>query len=380
MKPIRSALWIALAVAFTAAGAANAQQSHPHDHSAHASSPPSTEAVDSHAERHTSTESTHEAETGRHQTQHQHDVDHSRMDHHQHDVDHSRMDHRPGNVDHSQMQRHPDDLDHAHMDLGDHEDQADGHAHADHSHAAGPMDLNHDLRDPIPPVTDADRAAAFPDLRHHHQHGDSRHSFWLLDQLETSDASGGTDISWEGSAWMGSDLNRLWLRTKGHALDGDVETGRLEVLYGRPIRPWWDLVAGVRQDFGDGPSRTWAAFGVQGMAPYFFEIEATGYVGESGRTALNLEAEYEMLLTNRLILTWEAEATAFGKSDPEQLVGSGLSTIEAGLRLRYEFSRRFAPYIGFEREWSYGRTSDLRALAGHDSGDSKWVVGVRLWF
>lgn len=356
MSPIRPVLWLTFAAALTAAGAANAQQPHPHDHSAQPSPPPPTEAADSHGEHPRSAEATQGQEIG-----------HSQM-HHSHDVDHSRMQHRP------------DDIDHAQMDHGQHGDQADGHAHGDHPHAAGQMKPDHDLRDPIPPVTDADRAAAFPDLQQHHQHGSSRHSFWLLDQLETSDASGGTDISWEGSAWIGSDLNRLWLRTKGHALDGDVEKGRFEVLYGRPIRPWWDLVAGIRQDFGDGPSRTWAAFGVQGMAPYFFELEATGYVGEAGRTALNLEAKYEMLFTNRLILTWGAEATAFGKSDPEQLVGSGLSTIETGLRLRYEFSRQFAPYIGFEREWSYGRTSDLRELAGHDSGDSKWVVGVRLWF
>lgn len=265
------------------------------------------------------------------------------------------------------------EVDHAQMD----HDQHGGHA--DHSNTARPADPDHGLRDSIPPVTDADRAAAFPELRHHHQHGSSRHSFWLLDQFETSDASGGTDISWEGSAWMGSDLNRLWLRTKGHSLDGDVENGRLEVLYGRPVRPWWDLVAGIRQDFGDGPSRTWAAFGIQGLAPYFFEIEATGYVGEGGRTALNLEAEYEMLFTNRLILTSALEATAFGKSDPGQSVGSGLSTMEAGLRLRYEFSRQFAPYVGFEREWSFGHTSDLRALTGRASDDSRWVVGVRLW-
>jgi len=198
--------------------------------------------------------------------------------------------------------------------------------------------------------------------------------------LETSDASGGTDISWEATAWIGSDLNRLWLRTKGHALDGDVESGRLEVLYGRPVRPWWDLVAGIRQDFGHGPSRTWAAFGVQGMAPYFFEIEATGYIGASGRSALNLEAEYETLFTNRLILSWEAGATAYGKSDPERLLGSGLSTVQAGLRLRYEISRQFAPYLGFEREWSHGGTADLRARAGHGSHDSRWLAGVRLWF
>lgn len=285
---------------------------------------------------------------------------------------------------------------HAHGQHDDHTEAGDTHHgdrpemdHADHSqmdhsrmdhagHSSG--DPNHGLREPIPPITDADREAAFPELQHQHKHGASRHSFWLLDQLEVSDTSDGTEIGWEGIGWVGSDINRLWLRSKGHALDGSVERGRIEALYGRPVLPWWDAVAGVRQDFGNGPSRTWVAFGVQGLAPYFFEIEATAYVGESGRTALSVEAEYEMLLTNRMILTWAAEANAFGKSDAEQLIGSGLSTVEFGLRLRYELTRQFAPYIGFEREWSYGETTDFRELAGHARDDNKWVVGVRLWF
>lgn len=265
--------------------------------------------------------------------------------------------------------------DHSQMDHSQHgvSDEMD---HSGHS----PGDPDNGLREPIPPVTDADRAAAFPELREQHKHGASRHSFWLLDQFEVSDTRNGTEISWEGTAWAGSDLNRLWLRSEGAALDGSLETGQVEALYGRPVLDWWDVVAGVRQDFGSGPSRTWAAFGVQGLAPYFFEVEATAYVGESGRTALSVAAGYEMLLTNRLILSWVTEANAFGKSDPEQVIGSGLSTLELGWRLRYEITRQFAPYAGFEREWSYGKTADLRALAGHARNDNKWVVGVRLWF
>lgn len=252
--------------------------------------------------------------------------------------------------------------------------------HRAHSSHHSSQDPNVGLREPIPSITDADRAAAFPELEVELLHGSSRHSFWLLDQLEAVDASEGTEISWDAIAWVGSDLNRLWLRSEGSALDGSVENGQIEALYGRAVLPWWDVVAGVRQDFGDGPSRTWAAFGVQGLAPYFFEIEATAYVGESGRTALSLEADYDMLFTNRLILTWETEANAFGKSDPERVIGSGLSTVEFGLRLRYEINRQFAPYIGFEREWSFGETADLRAMADQTRNDSKWLVGVRLWF
>ena len=273
-----------------------------------------------------------------------------------------------------------DHADHSQMDHSQHGVSGDmDHSRMDHAgHSSG--DPNHGLREPIPPITDADRAAAFPELQHQHKHGASRHSFWLLDQLEVSDTSDGTEIGWEGIGWVGSDLNRLWLRSEGDLLDGSVETGQIEALYGRPVLRWWDVVAGVRQDFGSGPSRTWAAFGVQGLAPYFFEVEATAYVGESGRTALSVSAEYEMLLTNRLILTWEAEADAFGKADPEQGIGSGLSTVGLGLRLRYEITRQFAPYIGFGREWSYGETANLRALTNDGRTDNRWVAGLRLWF
>lgn len=344
MSTIKPALWVAIVAVLSMPVAVQAQHA---GHEAQQATPRSAEPTSD----------------AQHQEHGQHEG-HSEDDDAQHG-DHSAMDH----ADHSQM-------DHSqHGDAGGHMD----HSQMDHSgHSSG--DSNHGLREPIPPITDADRAAAFPELQHQHKHGASRHSFWLLDQLEVSDTSDGTEIGWEGIGWVGSDLNRLWLRSKGHALDGSVEKGRIEALYGRPVLRWWDVVAGVRQDFGSGPSRTWAAFGVQGLAPYFFEVEATAYVGESGRTALSVAAEYEMLLTNRLILTTETEANAFGKSDPEQVIGSGLSTVELGLRLRYEITRQFAPYIGFEREWSYGETADLRALTSHGRTDNRWVVGLRLWF
>lgn len=349
MSTIQSALWVAVIAVLSMPMATQAQHA---GHEAQQATPRS--AAPTSDVRHQA-HGQHEGHSEDDDAQH---GDHAAMD----QADHSRMDHSQhgdagGHMDHSQM-------DHSQMD------------HSDHSSG----DPSHGLREPIPPITDADRAAAFPELRHQHQHGASRHSFWLLDQFEASDTSDGTQIGWEGTGWVGSDLNRLWLRSKGHALDGSVQNGRIEALYGRPVRRWWDVVAGVRQDFGNGPSRTWAAFGVQGLAPYFFEIEATAYVGESGRTALSVAAEYEMLLTNRLILTWETEANAFGKSDPEQVIGSGLSTVELGLRLRYEMTRQFAPYIGFEHEWSHGETADFRALAGHARNDNRWVVGLRLWF
>ncbi|MDR0182179.1 copper resistance protein B [Lysobacter arvi] len=234
--------------------------------------------------------------------------------------------------------------------------------------------------EPVPPVTDADRAAAFPDIAHGMHHAPERNSFVVFDRLEAMDLDHGRGEAWEAQAWIGSDLNRLWLRSEGEREHGHTEAADLEVLYGRSVSAWWDVVAGVKHDFKPGKSRDWAAFGVQGLAPYKFEVSATAYVGESGATAATVEAEYEVLLTNRLILQPRVEVEAFGKDDPARGIGSGLSTVEAGLRLRYEFTRQFAPYVGVAWERAYGGTADLRRDEGETVEDTRLVAGVRFWF
>jgi copper resistance protein B len=233
---------------------------------------------------------------------------------------------------------------------------------------------------PIPALTDADRAAAFPDLQRHMEHAPEVNSYVLFNRLEAWDADPGTGQAWEALAWIGTDLDRVWLRSEGERAGGHTEAADLEVLYGRSVSPWWDVVAGIRHDFQPGPSQTWAAFGVQGLSPYKFEVQATAYVGESGQTAANFEAEYETLLTNRLILQPLVEINLYGKDDPRRGIGSGLSTVEAGLRLRYEITRRFAPYIGVVHERAYGGTADFRRSEGEDSNDTRVVAGVRIWF
>ncbi|HWS78241.1 MAG TPA: copper resistance protein B [Thermomonas sp.] len=287
------------------------------------------------------------------------EIDHSKMDHSK--MDHSKAESataEPAAMDHSKM-------DHSTMD----------HSTMDHSKMDPALP-----REPIPQVTDADRAAAFPEVHAHHQHGTALHSYWLLDRLEVADGDDGNELAWEGTAWIGGDVRKLWLRSEGHAADGEVESGRIEVLVGQGVRAWWDVVAGVRHDIGEGPSRTWAALGVQGLAPYKFEVSATAYLGQGGRTAAVLEAEYDTLLSNRLILQWRAEAQLHGKDDPALGIGAGLGTVEAGLRLRYEVTRQFAPYIGLEHGRAFGNTADLRRAAGHDAGETQIVAGVRVWF
>src|SRR3546814_17252646 len=141
-------------------------------------------------------------------------------------------------------------------------------------------------------------------------------------------------MAWEAKAWVGSDLNRLWLRSEGERAGGSTESADVEVLYGRAIARWWDAVAGVRHDFGfgGGPSRTYAALGVIGLAPYKFDVDATAYLCDSGQVGLGAEDEYEMLFTNRLIGQWLVEADAWGNEDPEFGIGSWLNQETAGLR------------------------------------------------
>ncbi|WP_330970352.1 copper resistance protein B, partial [Lysobacter sp. A3-1-A15] len=169
----------------------------------------------------------------------------------------------------------------------------------------------------------ADRAAAFPDVAGHSVHDTATLWFAQFNRLETWDADDGNALGWEGSGWIGNDLERLWIRSEGEWTDGTTESADVELLYGRAVATWWDAVAGIRHDFGEHPSQTFAAVGVMGLAPYMFEISATAYLGESGQTGVALEAEYDTRFTNRLVLQSLIEAEAWGKDDPRRGIGSG---------------------------------------------------------
>jgi len=246
----------------------------------------------------------------------------------------------------------------------------------------GPPDGTHRGYPPfIPPITDADRAAAFPDV-HAHQavHGEGVHYFVLFDHAEWESGEDGGTASWGNRGWIGGDMNRFWFRTGGHAEGGRLAEANVHALYGRAIARWWDLVAGVRQDFRPGPARTWAAVGLQGLAPYWFELEATAYVGEGGRTHLHVETEYELLLTQQLVLQPGLGLDVYGRSDRERRIGSGLSALEAGVRLRYEIRREFAPYIGITWTRKVLGTAALAREAGEGTGGAGLAIGIRAWF
>jgi copper resistance protein B len=217
-------------------------------------------------------------------------------------------------------------------------------------------------------------------LHGHAVHDNATHYYVLFDQLEWQAASRDSGLNIDIKGWIGRDRDRFWFRAEGEGEDGRVGHAEVHAFYGRMISRWWDVVAGVRQDIEPGPARTWAAIGIQGLAPYWFEVEATAYIGASGRTQARFEVEYELLLTNRLVLQPLVEAELFGKSDPERGIGAGLSTLDTGFRLRYEIRREFAPYIGVTWNRKLGETADFAEAAGDPTGGARFVTGVRLWF
>lgn len=201
----------------------------------------------------------------------------------------------------------------------------------------------------------------------------------LLDQVEYTHSSQGSGMAWDVQGWVGRDYNRLWVKSEGARLGGHTEDGRLELLWSKPVAAFWDLQAGVRHDFGGGPTRNWLAFGVEGIAPYMFDLEATAYAGNS-RAALRLDGKYELALTQRTWLTPRVEANLYSRADPERGLGAGLTDVSFGLRLRHEFRREFAPYVGVEWNHRFGGTADQARAAGELVTDRKWVAGVRVWF
>jgi copper resistance protein B len=221
----------------------------------------------------------------------------------------------------------------------------------------------------------------YPEMAHMMQMDDTaRTGTLLLDQFEWRDTAAGSAGFWEAEAWYGGDYNKLWLRTEGERVHGTTEDARVELFWDRIFARWWSLQAGVREDFANGPSRTWAALGVQGLAPYWFEVEATAYVGDAGRTAARVKVEYELLLTQRFILQPEAEVNLYGKADPERQLGSGLSDLDVGLRLRYEIRRQFAPYVGVAWTKLFGETAAAAQAEGRSTSDVQALAGIRIWF
>ena len=202
----------------------------------------------------------------------------------------------------------------------------------------------------------------------------------LFDNFETVRSGGKNSGAYDVLARFGRDYDKLVIKAEGEVASGKLQEARTEALWSHAVSTFWDTQLGVRHDSGIGPNRTWLAFGVQGLAPYWFNIDAAAYVGSSGRTALRLGAEYELLFTQRLIVQPRIEANFYGKSDAARNIGKGFSDVTTGVRVRYEFSRQFAPYVGVEWANRFGETADLLRAAGEPTRSTRYVGGVRFWF
>jgi copper resistance protein B len=202
----------------------------------------------------------------------------------------------------------------------------------------------------------------------------------IFNELEGRINGANTEFRWEGQGWVGTDYDKLWIKSEGTLSKGALDDGQQQFLYSRAITTYFDLQGGLRSDIDSRPTRNWAAFGIQGLAPYFFDLELTGYVSGQGRLAAKLEASYDLLVTQRLILQPQIEINIYSKGDPARMVGAGFSDIDTGLRLRYEIDRKFAPYLGVVYEGKFGQTASLARRAGESTGDVRLVFGLRLWF
>lgn len=186
---------------------------------------------------------------------------------------------------------------------------------------------------------------------------------------------------WDGEVFVGGDIDRLWLKSEGEgAFGGSFDNAEVQALYSRAIGPYFNLQAGVRQDVGRGPDRTYATVGFEGLAPYMFEVEGALFLSTRGDLLGRLEGYYDQRITQRLVLQPRIELNLAAQDVPENRIGAGLTDAELGLRLRYEITRRFAPYVGVSYEAKTGRTADFERAAGEDPTTRSLVAGVRIWF
>lgn len=255
--------------------------------------------------------------------------------------------------------------------------------------------MNHDMMPAATMPSMQTGAAAMATVRDPHAYADGydfgpiprprfadehRFASLLVDRLEWVHTPDATATAYDLQAWYGRDFNRALLKAEGDVDNGTLQEARTEILWGHAVSSFWDMQIGLRYDSGEAPDRSWLALGVQGLAPYWFEVTATAYLGNESRSALRLDAEYELLLSQRLILQPRFEADFYGKDDTKRSLGSGLSALTFGLRLRYELRRELAPYVGVEWAGMYGGTADYARAAGDDSKETRWVAGLRFWF
>lgn len=231
----------------------------------------------------------------------------------------------------------------------------------------------------MPPSPGAADEPSMP-MQNMDMNDNASHTMLLVDQLEYAHGHDGNGPAWDIEAWYGNDSNKLWLRSEGEGSAGRIDNADIEALWNHPVSAFWSTQLGIRHDLGLGPQRNWAAFGVEGLAPYWVELEATGYASDSGRLSARMRAEYTLRFTQRWMLQPEFELNLYNKDDPAQRVGSGVSDAQLGLRLRYEITRQFAPYIGIVWTRRFGAAADFAREDQQPIFDRQFVAGLRIWF
>ena len=288
--------------------------------------------------------------------------------------DHGQMDH--GQMDHGAMEQE---------DHSAHQAPA-ADAHAGHDGPASDGDIPAGTAPSVPADHAADafynsaemaraRAAMLKES------GGMAFSQLMLDRLEYRMGKGADGYHWDGEGWIGGDINRFAFKTEGEgAFGGPLERAEVQALYSRAIDPWFNLEAGVRHDIRPDPRRTYAVVGIEGLAPYWFEVSAQAFLSNRGDAHLRLEGSYDQRISQRLILQPAAEINVAAQDVPELGIGSGVSDVELGLRLRYEFAREFAPYVGVNWERKLGDTARFARADGERASATSLVMGVRFWF
>ena len=297
-------------------------------------------------------------------------MDHSQMDHSQ--MDHSTMSQDAG----TDQQATGEEVDHSTMD-----DSAMGHGGMPAYIPSGP-----------PPAAAGSGTANAADAywgveamdeareRLRHEQGGQQYFWFQGDRVEYRAREDADGYLFDLQGYYGGDLGKFWFKSEGEGSFGeDIEGAEVQALYSRAIAPFFDLQAGIRQDFAP-MDRTYAVVGIQGLAPYLFEIDAAAFLSDKGDLTARVEAELDQRITQRLIIQPRVEASFSAQDVPELGIGAGLDSIEAGVRLRYHIAREFAPYIGIDQEWRIGQSADYARAEGEDPSVTNYVIGMRFWF
>ncbi|MEK9212982.1 copper resistance protein B [Sphingomonas sp. 2378] len=258
---------------------------------------------------------------------------------------------------------------------------ADGGMAMNHAAMSGMANGPQPVGDAPPPAPPSDRAAdrfydpaamAVADRRMRMEHGGMRFSQILFNLAEVQIRDGRDSYRWDGEGWFGGDIDRLVIKSEGEGrLGARIGAAEVQALYARAIDPYWNLQAGLRQDVGAGARRTYAVLGVEGLAPYWFDVEGALFLSDKGEVLARAEAWIDQRITQRAILQPRVEMNLAAQDVPEQGIASGVSNLELGLRLRYEIAREFAPYVGVSWERRYGPAS---------GGGAALALGIRTWF